>query len=593
MGKPGRGLVSREGPPRVQNFLRWTPCFGHVCQNLERFTEVWQPSRTVFGRHLCAWLLAAALVGAPAAALAREGRQVHVVYAGQRLGSIAKRYNVSIEAICQANSIQRRDPIRPGQRLEIPSRAEARAMAEGKTKSATPSTQGVVDANTAIPAAKATSRAAAPSTAAAPKATKTTKPPESRDISSGKLSQAVNTTPLRKVVEADKSLVGKPSAVSKPAADGLTAVAVDPITLGPALSGVSHRVRPGESLSAIAVRYDTNVKTLLQVNNLRRDQVIRVGQVLAIPRAAANGSWWAKFARAPRRAGEIEVFAHHAHSSRWKGKIVVNGKVQPAARAALSRLLGATGAAPPVPERLLQLLSHVSDTFGGRPIRLVSGYRTSSYVKDSRHRHSSAVDFSIPGVPNSAVRDYLLQLGNVGVGYYPNSSFVHLDVRARSAYWVDYAGPGEAPRKNPHGDTRLALDTRKVKRKSTAHTRWRRTVRSEVPVAADLNRLAERQGPSLDGNPSVTASVSDSLGIATEPTRAGETDGAAPAADARDTANTAGGPSSNDTAHSPETPSPRDSGNPATTPNSRDTTHPPAGTHTPGGPTLSARAERS
>jgi hypothetical protein len=35
----------------------------------------------------------------------------------------------------------------------------------------------------------------------------------------------------------------------------------------------------------------------------------------------------------------------------------------------------------------------------------------------------------------------------VGVGYYPNSSFVHLDVRETNTYWVDYAGPGEAPRK--------------------------------------------------------------------------------------------------------------------------------------------------
>ena len=32
----------------------------------------------------------------------------------------------------------------------------------------------------------------------------------------------------------------------------------------------------------------------------------------------------------------------------------------------------------------------------------------------------------------------------VGVGYYPNSSFVHLDVRKdRSAFWIDYSGPGE------------------------------------------------------------------------------------------------------------------------------------------------------
>src|SRR5690606_20370892 len=94
------------------------------------FSEMWQPAGPVFKRPFCIGLLAMALLGvaSPAAAGSGTGRQVHVVYAGQRLGSIAKRYNVSIEAICQANGIRRRDPIHPGQRLEIPSRAEARAM---------------------------------------------------------------------------------------------------------------------------------------------------------------------------------------------------------------------------------------------------------------------------------------------------------------------------------------------------------------------------------------------------------------------------------------------------------------------------------
>jgi len=48
-------------------------------------------------------------------------------------------------------------------------------------------------------------------------------------------------------------------------------------------------------------------------------------------------------------------------------------------------------------------------------------------------------------VPNTELRDYLRgNLKKVGVGYYPNSSFVHLDVRKdRSAFWIDYSGPGE------------------------------------------------------------------------------------------------------------------------------------------------------
>ena len=43
------------------------------------------------------------------------------------------------------------------------------------------------------------------------------------------------------------------------------------------------------------------------------------------------------------------------------------------------------------------------------------------------------------------LRDYFRRtFQHVGVGYYPNSSFVHLDVRdGPSAFWIDYSGPGQ------------------------------------------------------------------------------------------------------------------------------------------------------
>jgi hypothetical protein len=33
----------------------------------------------------------------------------------------------------------------------------------------------------------------------------------------------------------------------------------------------------------------------------------------------------------------------------------------------------------------------------------------------------------------------------VGVGYYPNSVFVHMDTREESGYWIDYSRQGEKP----------------------------------------------------------------------------------------------------------------------------------------------------
>jgi hypothetical protein len=32
-------------------------------------------------------------------------------------------------------------------------------------------------------------------------------------------------------------------------------------------------------------------------------------------------------------------------------------------------------------------------------------------------------------------------MGFVGVGVYPTSQFVHVDIRPRSYFWVDYSGP--------------------------------------------------------------------------------------------------------------------------------------------------------
>ncbi len=148
-----------------------------------------------------------------------------------------------------------------------------------------------------------------------------------------------------------------------------------------------------------------------------------------------------------RPAGEIQVITYQ---QTWEGRVLTRkGNIIPSAHEAISKMLGATGARPAVPDRLIYLLVRASDEFGGRPLRVVSGYRTTSYAPDSRHRQSAAVDFSIIGVRNAALRDYLLTLEQVGVGYYPNSSFVHLDVRIEKTFWIDYAGAGEPPRYTP------------------------------------------------------------------------------------------------------------------------------------------------
>ena len=163
-------------------------------------------------------------------------------------------------------------------------------------------------------------------------------------------------------------------------------------------------------------------------------------------RHAPKGASWAAYEKDPEKLGFVELFGH---GKRWSGFLVgPNGWVLPMARRSLTHALASwrTGHELLVDERLVKVITDVSDEFGGRPLRIVSGYREHSYAPDSKHKVGQAFDFSIPGVPNAALRDYLRSVPDVGVGYYPNSTHVHVDVREREAYWVDYSAPGEHPR---------------------------------------------------------------------------------------------------------------------------------------------------
>jgi uncharacterized protein YcbK (DUF882 family) len=128
-----------------------------------------------------------------------------------------------------------------------------------------------------------------------------------------------------------------------------------------------------------------------------------------------------------------------------------------------------TGREHAIAPRLGQLLYAVARHFGNRPIDVVAGYRAPRVARAkgnprSPHRQGLACDFRIEGVDTATLRDYLRSaFHGVGVGYYPNSGFVHLDVgRRRDAFWIDYSGPGERARysRDPEGDLRSGVQDR-------------------------------------------------------------------------------------------------------------------------------------
>lgn len=93
--------------------------------------------------------------------------------------------------------------------------------------------------------------------------------------------------------------------------------------------------------------------------------------------------------------------------------------------------------------RLVWLLENVAQAFPGRSVYIYSGYRRDGH--GSFHRQGRALDLAVRGVSNEQVFKYCRTLRDVGCGYYPNSSFVHVDVRPFGTghpMWIDASLPG-------------------------------------------------------------------------------------------------------------------------------------------------------
>jgi hypothetical protein len=96
--------------------------------------------------------------------------------------------------------------------------------------------------------------------------------------------------------------------------------------------------------------------------------------------------------------------------------------------------------------RLIGVLQHVAGKFDAKRIEVVSGYRSPKYnlmlrkkghqvARHSQHMEGNAVDFRIRGVATKLVLHYVKSLRLGGVGYYPNSQFVHSDT-GPIRYWT-------------------------------------------------------------------------------------------------------------------------------------------------------------
>ena len=141
------------------------------------------------------------------------------------------------------------------------------------------------------------------------------------------------------------------------------------------------------------------------------------------------------------RSGQVDVTMYDVnHRVEATFRIGVDGRVDQATEDELRHFLRCRRSErekDPMPG-LLALIADVGRQYPGRTIEVVSGYR--GHAKESKtspHRASRALDFRVRGVSSIKVRDYLWKNHRqIGVGWYPDRDFVHMDPRPDDLAWT-------------------------------------------------------------------------------------------------------------------------------------------------------------
>jgi uncharacterized protein YcbK (DUF882 family) len=214
---------------------------------------------------------------------------------------------------------------------------------------------------------------------------------------------------------------------------------------------VTHVVQKGDKIDDLAKKYGVTAKSIASANKLKDPSHLKPGVKLAIPGAKAAKTAAKTYESKPKNPGRVTLVRFGSAESQTIQLVTKKGKLVPGVLPRMARMMrfGKLNIEHPIDPKLVQLVAQVSDHFGGRNIEIISGFRPKTltqYTPHSNHNVGKAIDMRMPGVPNEVLRDHCRTYKNVGVGYYPNSLFVHFDVRAKSTFWIDLSKPGEAPK---------------------------------------------------------------------------------------------------------------------------------------------------
>lgn len=183
--------------------------------------------------------------------------------------------------------------------------------------------------------------------------------------------------------------------------------------------------------------------------NLSRRQFVALGALAAsaflIPRRL-------EAAASAMVGGEKHLSFFHTHTNEsLQTAYCCDGRYQPAALAEVNHFLRdfRVDEEHPIDPRLLDLLFALGGELQTRdPYHVISGYRSpktnamlrarggqrTDVALHSLHMEGKAIDIRVPDVPLDELRKAAAFLKLGGVGYYPKSNFVHVDV-GRVRYW--------------------------------------------------------------------------------------------------------------------------------------------------------------
>ncbi len=147
---------------------------------------------------------------------------------------------------------------------------------------------------------------------------------------------------------------------------------------------------------------------------------------------------------------ELRLRFYHTHTGKRLDIVYRRGDTYlPESLSRLDEYLGdhRTGEVHHYDPRVFDLLHDLSDKLGHPEgeIDVICGYRSGKsneflhahghgVAVHSLHMEALAIDIRMPGVKTSDLRDAALALHRGGVGYYPKSDFVHVDI-GRVRHW--------------------------------------------------------------------------------------------------------------------------------------------------------------